>query len=299
MTFDEFVTNVKDLVSIRMGEGYEVVTEEILKNNSCLFTGLIIREINDEEYKIAPTLYLESWYSQYKKEGNIDKVVDGLIETYYQCNKYRFEFNKECIERDKITDKVFYRIVNYENNKLMLEGSPYIPYLDLAITFHCLCSDSEKHINSFRVTNSILRTWNYTIDDMFQFANNNMNRLFPGKLCNMGDMISEMMGVHDSNADIDTEVEFYILTNKQSINGAAALLYTTKIQELSQRYDSDILILPSSIHELLLIPIIMDVDFDYFRNLVNEVNQLIVDPEERLSDNIYVFSKEDGNVTIA
>lgn len=63
------------------------------------------------------------------------------------------------------------------------------------------------------------------------------------------------------------------------------------LQEFADRVGSDVFILPSSIHETLLIPANADMDTEYLRDMVRTVNRTKVAPDEILSDNVYYYSR--------
>ena len=93
------------------------------------------------------------------------------------------------------------------------------------------------------------------------------------------------------------EPPIYVLTNSTGRYGAAAMLYTGKIRELADSTGSDLVILPSSLHEFLLVPDLEEKRQTY-RETVGGVNRTVLEPEEVLSDNIYLYSREKDAVEL-
>lgn len=83
----------------------------------------------------------------------------------------------------------------------------------------------------------------------------------------------------------------YVLSNKSNIKGASAMLDKKGIVELADRIGvHEFVLLPSSIHECILVPKTSDVDMEMFENMVKEVNATTVDPLERLVDRAYLLT---------
>lgn len=90
----------------------------------------------------------------------------------------------------------------------------------------------------------------------------------------------------------EDELTLYVLTNREKIFGASAMLYSEKLKELADRFGCDLLILPSSVHEVLIVPDDRKREYDYYRWMVKEVNTTQVDPEEILSYNLYRYDRK-------
>ena len=297
MNYDDFIVEVLENVKLKLGEDYEVVCRDLLKNNSCVFKCLyIIDKYNEAESTVTPAIYLEAWYERYLNGEAIGFIADKLINIYYESIKLVHQFDISSISKDNLQDCIFYRLVNYEANKEQLAEVPYIPYLDFALTFHYRCASSDKSVNSFRISNKLLEVWGLSVEELFNYAEKNMPIMFPDVLTTLSSIIKKYV-----NLDIDL-IEFsenvYVLTNNYGINGATALMYTTKLHKLSEFFNADLYIIPSSIHEIIIIPILEEVDGNNLKNLINEVNYSQVLPEERLSDNLYIFKKDSKSIVI-
>ncbi len=91
----------------------------------------------------------------------------------------------------------------------------------------------------------------------------------------------------------------YVLTNRKRIFGATCMLYSNKMKEIADRYDCDLYILPSSIHEVILLPVRYSCDEDYIRNMIAEINRTQVDLEDRLSDSLYYYDRMNDEIRMA
>lgn len=103
----------------------------------------------------------------------------------------------------------------------------------------------------------------------------------------------------NSDVDIEGETGVFVLTNKKKFNGSTVLLYNGFLKYVSNRLNSNLLILPSSIHEVIVLKLETGEDINFFRNLVAEINATEVAPEEVLSNNVYIYNRNLDKLIIA
>ena len=105
----------------------------------------------------------------------------------------------------------------------------------------------------------------------------------------MAKMFADMIGC-DELPDTD-EAKMIIVTNKEKVNGAVAICDKELLSNIAREHNSNLVILPSSIHECI-IHIDNNPDMEMYSNMVREINETQVEPEEVLSDHAYFFNKE-------
>lgn len=207
-------------------------------------------------------------------------------------NEIKSIINWECVK-----SKMYLRLVNYEKNKADIEGKVYVKYLDLAILIHC--DYREWGLDGFYVGKKHLRMWNQSIKDIFQTAMENTyckNNTLVTPIMNLlpQEAVHEVPGKMNITGEVMT-----VLTSRSLSFGAAMLLNVHELKKLADRLDSDLYLLPSSVHEILAVCSRQTADVSYLMDTVNEVNNVAVGPEEYLSDNVYFFDRETCEVTIA
>ena len=94
-------------------------------------------------------------------------------------------------------------------------------------------------------------------------------------------------------------VELYVLTNKSRMFGAACMLYPGVFQQAAREIEGDFFVLPSSVHEVLLLSPGNVFDREGLRRLVREINETQVEPYEVLSNNVYYYDSEKAEIRIA
>lgn len=294
MEFKEFLEQVQDRIpdyllqfnidSIRL--------ERVLKNNGVVCTGLVI---GLEGENVSPNIYMEYYYSLVKKGEAMEKVLEAIA-SEYKTARQRMEVQEQFeLDKNKLKDRVFLRLVNYEKNKELLEDCPYIPFNDLAITFRYLVNINDEGISSALINNQELKLWEVNLEYLMKYARENTLRLFPPMIRSMKEMLSEMCSFV---GELPENPTIYVLSNKQCINGATCLIFKEVLEDFAKKLKTDFYILPSSIHEVLLVPIKEVWNRDELLELVRNVNENVLEQMDFLSDNIYIYDRTKGAVYI-
>ena len=76
------------------------------------------------------------------------------------------------------------------------------------------------------------------------------------------------------------------------INGAAAILNDTARQEIAEKL-GDFYVLPSSIHEVMIVPKSTGRSLEELELMVRSVNSSEVEPDEVLSDHVYEYDAKE------
>lgn len=290
MDYQIFIEEIVKLLQEKMGASYEVKVTNVTKNNDVHLTGVIMMRESD---RISPTIYLEEPYRQYSAGTGMQEIVDGIV-TLYREQMQNVDFDIDFFkEFGRVRDRIFHKIINYEKNRKLLEDVPHIRWCDLAVVFYYAVEEETFGRASILIHNNHLAMWEQTTDVLYQIAQYNMRRSMPELLIPMQELIEEMTGIKSEQTD---RVRMYVLTNRGKLNGASAMLYSDKIRELADRLQSDLIILPSSIHEVLLLPDDDEHEYDFYRQMVEEVNTTQVEPEEVLSYNLYRYSRERAEI---
>lgn len=307
MEFTSFKALVRDEVAKRTGEQYHVRINEVMKNNGVILSGITMLQ---DDNNISPTIYLNQYYDAYEN-GDITLrcIVDDVLDTYErnkvnQSVDMRFFMNYE-----KIKDRIIFKLIHAERNEELLKEMPHIRYLDLAIVFQCLISDEMFGNATIMIHNAHLKIWNITKEELYKRAIKNTPRLQQYDIKTMRDVLCEMMRLEEleGKESVDREeylrelrdaTPMYVLSNRTRVQGASCILYPDILRDFATAIKSDFYILPSSIHEVILLPAQGDEDETSLKNMVQEVNETQVEREEVLSDSVYYYDRESDRLTI-
>lgn len=298
MEYKEFVEYIKMNAGYIAGEGGNITINHVIKNNGCEMDGLVIMEKGKD---IAPTIYLDSFYELYTNGENIKNII-RQIELIYEQNKNNVTFDVNILKHfDTINDKIVYKVVNYRSNEKLLEQVPHKRILDLAVVFYCLLDNEYGRSATALIYNNNLKNWNVTIDDVYKAALKNTPDLLHSKISSMAALF-EKCGVNVDGEEVDLKdyvpSDMYVLTNESKLNGAACILYENVLYDFAQKLGADLYILPSSVHEVILLPKLSMFEKDELVNMVKEVNTEGVAADEVLSDHVYEYNRTERLITM-
>lgn len=306
-TMDVFAQVVKEAVEASLGDGYVVSINEVLKNNGTRLTGMTIRT---EESNVAPTIYLEGMFERYKAGDAAVPVIVSEILSVYESHKTTMSFDASLVtDFSACKERICYKLVNADRNRELLADAPHIIVCDdLAVLFYILVSNDGEGTATITVRNNMTDLWGVDEDELFKIALLNTQRLFRGSVMSMAsvmmDLLSDRMDDEYSSEFFDMVVSedmvpMYVCSNSQKVNGAGVILYKDLLKQFAEKTGSDFYILPSSIHETLLVPVSDQMEVEALRSMVREVNATQVAPEEVLSDNVYIYRREDDKISLA
>ncbi len=294
-----FNEEVLTAVQAYFGSDYQVSVNEAIKNNDMVLFGL---NIVKQKSVWAPTIYLEEYYAQYQSGMRISEIVKEIIAVYESKEASNLNIGAgELMDFKKVKNKVVFKLINLERNKKFLADVPYLQLFDLAIVFSVIVSMDRDEIASTTIRNSLLNLWGADIDTLLELARRNTPKLLPASI---RDMKQVMMDILDNDisdeakeqlAQMDTSgagQEMYVASNCSGINGAAVMLYDGLIRNFANDIEANLFIIPSSIHELILLPVKGHMRPDDIREMIDEVNITKVQPNEVLGDNVYLYSRK-------
>ena len=308
MGFEEFKNVVKESIISYLPVSFKdakVNLQTVTKNNDLQLTGLTIMAPNRN---IAPTIYLESFYEQYQKGEGVEEILERIANLQLE-NEMDMDFDTSLVTNfENCKDKIYPKLVSAEWNQETLETCPYVPMEDLAVIFYIDLSSEGNGSMTIKIHKGLMDMWNLTIEELNDIAISNLKRTNSGTLQSMSEVMVDMMlpdfleqyeGDEEAakamlETMMPTDNVMYVLSNKSKLNGSNMILDYEMMHQVVEKIGEEFFILPSSIHELLIVPIASHMQIEDLRHMVCEVNDTQVSLEERLSDNVYRYSLTEG-----
>lgn len=303
MEFKTFAESVQEAVKSGLPEEYKDATIRLAENYKLNehYTGLSVQR---PDQIVSPTINLNAFHEQYENGRDFDEIVDQIMDTITAQPQLDVSLDN-LLTYDK--SKLFIRVSNLENNQEALENAPFTKVENLAITYHLVAAQGEEGIASTMVTYPLLETLGVTKEQLHQDAMENSPKLFPAKIASMEEVMKEMMskdmlasGLNQEEVDVMLEEmipmgqnPMTVISNDQSINGAAVMFYPNVFEQLGERLEGNFFILPSSVHECLAIPDNGEMSYQELKAMVVEINATQVAPADRLADEVYHYDTQD------
>lgn len=328
--YNDFFFDLSAGLLRELGSGYETKPVTNTRNNGVLTNAILIRHGNETS---APAIYLDDFYRDFSMGRCLGDIVRQVLYTYHDSSDgtKRHFFQDIDFSPEAMKDKVILRLVNYERNAAMLQAMPHIRILDLAVAFHFIVYHDEDGIGTVKFTKEHFDAFAApgdgkppiaaTTAELYRLALSNTERIFPVKMSLLDDVLNALLAQKgappvpflSSHADTDgMPGKLFVLSNTTGINGSACVLYPGVLPQLTQYFQSDFYILPSSIHELLLLPAVNAFTQEELNDMIREINLTQIPAEEVLSDRAYhsgdfsqilrqveaVLAKETGHETL-
>lgn len=287
MNYETFRQKVMEGIRKRLPEGKELRCSKVPKLNGRELESLTAVYNEDGDDIIAPTVYMEDLFDMYKAGAIMDEVCERAIECLtYECSEI-IEKTRQLMDFDEISDQICCRLVNTDTNSDMLAECPHLSFLDLSVVYYVLMVH-ENNCYRINISNELLKTWGRSASDISRIAAENTRRLNPPVLENLNQFFEAFAGIDEAD---QLEEEIHLISCRTRSNGAVYMLDKGLLSDLADRADDDLIIIPSSIHEIIAAPM-SGVSRDNIDNIIRSVNRSELNPGDYLSDHSYVFSRE-------
>ena len=294
MNYQQFIEEVERRVKEKI-KGNETITVYIhtaVKNNGKERKGITVLE---KGIHISPTIYLEEYFQQFQEGKPIEKIVEKILQLYEEV-KCSHPCEESLLQNyEELKGKFACKLIHRGKNEKLLNDIPYVPWMDLAIVVFVLLEVSPYGTATVLVRKEHLEIWGLTEAQLFDEAKKNTPILLPYQFCPMRKLLREICPYAVDEGE-EEEESLYVLSNKLRSFGAASMLYDGILEKVGQKLGENYYILPSSIHEVIVVPESKSPVKQDLEEMVREINETQVEEEEVLSDRVYYFSRKENRL---
>lgn len=311
MNREKFTQKVTEQVREQITDAV-IESRTIIKNNGVRHTGIAVCK---EDRNVVPFISIDGAYEEYQEGRKMEEIVKDVMEIYGNSGNLGLEekvSSKQLGEWEWVKDKVMMKLVNTEKNQEMLKNHPSTPFLNLSCIYYISLEIQKCECCSTNIKNSSLQIWGVTVEELHNQALENMKKYVQDELKPMSQVLAEILLENEDREfakemgslvveliEPQEEISMYVLSNVYRINGAASLVYSNKVKELAERLEKDLYIIPSSVHEVILVPVKGEErEAEELKEMVLDVNDTMVDPAEVLSESVYCYERESGEIRI-
>jgi len=307
MNYKDFTSNIAEHIKEYLPEAFQEAGVSIIstqKNNAVTLHGLSIMR---QEDKVVPQIYLERFYEQYENGRSLESILRNIAEIHTNGMSDRFnDIGNWFSDYDKVKESLVLQVVNKDKNASLLETLPHkdLENTDLTVIYKVLLETQDDGSATISVNNDHIGHWGIDGNALYKTALENTERLCPVQITSMHDIILELVeGKNKSQKELSDFViepyNQYVLSNEKRINGATVMLYPDILQQLAKNSDGNLFILPSSIHEVLLIKDDGKLNAAELQAMVANINREMVELEELLSDEVFYYDREEQSLSMA
>ena len=306
MNYDQFLKEVEATVQEKLGVGYKVGIQRVTKFNGVVLDGLVVSEL--DKY-FAPTIYLNPYYTCFKQGQPLGDILEEVISVYKENSDAALGDMKRLLDFENLKEKVVYKLIQKGANQELLDDVPYFEFLNLAVVFYLILDENEDMQMTALIHNSHMAAWGTTKEELRELAMINTPVLLPPVIRTMRDIMREIL--KEQFEDLYLEELFddfmeedlgkpplYVLSNRKQMNGSSCILYEGCLEKFASEQNADVVILPSSQHELILIPDKGGLDYEDLQEMVEQINKSEVPVEDVLSDRVYKYDRVQDQIVM-
>ena len=283
-------------------QGMEIRVASVNKVNRPMDGLTLVDKSADKN--VSPTLYINDMYDHYLHTENLQVVLQDAAKSMERAFVDALAVSN--LDFEKAKDNIVFQVINTMQNEDMLRDMPHRDYQDLSIIYRWVVAVDDRGVQSVTVRDNLAKQLGMTEADLFKSAVENTRRIFPPVIKSMNDVMREMMMSDGMPAeiadmmleDIPSDRTMWIISNEKGINGAGSMLYEDVLHKLSMQLETDLYLLPSSVHECIAVSVDMGDPYE-LAEMVNEINMSQVALEERLSNQVYHYDKDARRLTLA
>ena len=304
MTKNEFFEAVKEKVlDILREEDQELdcVIGETMKANCVALSSLTFKSTSGN---VQPVIYLDDFYEKYLSDDTTVAEAARKVADIYMNNRWDGNLDVSAItDYAKVRDRIILDLYNNERNEEVLKDLPHVPVenTDLSAFFKILLpNEIQGGTGTINVHHGLFDAWHVSIEELYETAWENTRRLCPRDFKSMAEVLKGLctIEVDDELADMFGMPPMYVLSTENKTCGSIYMIDPLTLSSLAELLKDNLIILPSSRHEVIILPQHENEDFERFKDMVVEVNATQVAPVDVLSDSVYLFDRESKRLRI-
>lgn len=255
--------------------------------------------VTPEGESIGVNIPVDRFFNAYDEGMDFDDTTDKAVDLINQGINERPDFDIDSLsDYSQMKEKLAMEVVSAEANKEMLETVPHKMMEDMAVVYRFVLNSDEDGRSSVLVTNKMLENYGITADELHADAMEIAPQIKPVEIKGMSEVLAELMGVEQAEmmgiGPVAPEDEqMYVATVPDKVHGAGVLAYEEFMDKAAERAGGDFYILPSSIHEILIVPDNGEMDLKALEDMVKEVNATQVAPQDKLTDSVYHYDSKE------
>lgn len=308
-TINDFINAAHTALAAAFPE-CRVETVNATKNNNVHLTGLTVYPQNK---KVAPTLYMEPYFSTLQSGQPLATVINQIISNCtaaLSCTNAGIDA-EDLTDFSHVKEKICYKLVGRHNNREFLSAIPHRDYLDMAIVYYLQTAITDNGTATVTVTNDLAHIWGVDESELYDLARKNTPRLNRGIVLTLSDVLNgkaaasmhqkcgtDVYDCFDISHSKEKILPMYVATNTAKTYGAAVILYDGLLKDVAEYIcSSGVYAIPSSVHEFICISDTFGNAGD-IKQMVQEINATEVQPDEVLSDSIYHYDVTNHELTV-
>ena len=295
---------VKEFISIIKEELPDFLPDDVYKD--LVIDDVEVAKMNDQKLHgltfkpkgsdAAPTLYIDDLYERHENGEDIGFLLVDLANRYAEARKAPTPPDID-LSWDKVKDSLSVRLLEKKRNIDFLSNMPYVDVGNgLAMTVDINMPGDMQGEWRIAVNHGVMQQLGVDRNELFLKAMESAVSYDPATLTDMSQALfsPDKENLLDRTEPLEPmEVGgMYVLTTESGNLGVSALFYPDVKEKAAEMLGSGYYVLPSSIHECILVPETAGINEKELCDMVKQANRTVVEPKDVLSDNVYHYDRE-------
>ena len=291
MDFEGFRDQIKEELKEEL-PGMKIENADVEKLQGESYRGI---SIGPEGSGIGVNVSLEKFFDQADEGRDIRDIAGDIKKTVDSAAKEMptKEAVKSITEYDNAKKNLFIEVVNTDHNAEMLKNVPHKNIEDLSAVCRIDASKEAGYGASVLVNNKMMAAFGITAAELFADAEQMAPISHPAKVVTLSSMVNELIGGNPAEEVNSGSPQTLVATVESKTLGAGIIDYPDFMKDMADQIGGDFFVLPSSIHEVLIMPDDGVTSLRGLEDMVHEVNRTQVDPSEQLSDSVYHYDSKE------
>lgn len=291
MDYERFKEGFQDALKAELavrGADVELTARRVDKMNDS-YDAITVRPVDSS---IGVNISVEKAFAAYENGTPIPEIAEHFADAVEKGFRESPQVDLESLsDYEQMKSKLSMEVVSAEKNAEILESVPHERMEDMAVVYRFVLDQTDSGNGTILVTNQLLDQYGITKDQLRADAMENAPEIRPSEIRGMSEVMSEIApGMIPEVAPEDEQI--FVATVPDKIHGAGVIAYPNFMEDAAQKMGGDFFVLPSSIHEVLLVRDNGQMTAKELENMVKEVNATQVEPADQLTDHVYHYDSQ-------
>ena len=291
MDYERFKEGFQDALKAELavrGADVELTARRVDKMNES-YDAITVRPTDSS---IGVNISVEKAFAAYENGTPIPEIAEHFADAVEKGFRESPQVDLESIsDYEQMKSKLSMEVVSAEKNAELLESVPHERMEDMAVVYRFVLDQTDSGNGTILVTNQLLEQYGITKEQLRADAMENAPEIRPSEIRGMSEVMSELApGLIPEVAPEDEQM--FVATVPDKIHGAGVIAYPNFMEDAAQKMGGDFFVLPSSIHEVLLVKDNGQMTAKELEKMVKEVNATQVEPADQLTDHVYHYDSQ-------
>lgn len=291
LTMHAFADSVKDDLQDRLSGLFPGITAEIQQVEKIQGGSYLGMRIDTGNGMAAPVFNLEPVYEEAQRTGSFDRILNGLEEKISEVLRDMPQIGIEDLNSyDQAKENLIMQVIPIKGNEERLAEMPHRNMEDMAVVYRVMMETGHTgNQMSYLITDSVMRGYGVTPEQLHADAVQNMEKKTPYSIRPLFNVLAGMNPFMMDEPMPEPDNTLFVATNALGVYGAGAIALPGFMEDAKDAMKGNFFVLPSSIHEVLLLKDDGKVNYHELIDMVTAINAAEVAPADRLTDNVYHY----------